>query len=79
MLAINIGENEETIFIFSADYPTEFPVLMDQTGAVIAEWRSKACRPPMSLHRMALLPAARLVAGSVTIRFCWTGLRALRR
>ena len=29
MLAINMGEDEDTIFVFSADYPTDFPILMD--------------------------------------------------
>ena len=41
MLAINMGEDEDTIFIFSADYPTDFPVLMDQSGEVIGQWPVK--------------------------------------
>jgi peroxiredoxin len=41
MLAINMGEDEDTIFIFSADYPTDFPILMDQSGEVIASWPVK--------------------------------------
>ena len=41
MLAINMGEDEDTIFVFSADYPTDFPVLMDESGEVIAEWPVK--------------------------------------
>ena len=41
MLAINMGEDEDTIFIFSADYPTDFPILMDQSGDVIARWPVK--------------------------------------
>lgn len=41
MLAINMGEDEDTIFIFSADYPTDFPILMDQTGEVIEQWPVK--------------------------------------
>jgi peroxiredoxin len=41
MLAINMGEDEDTIFIFSADYPTDFPVLMDQSGEVIEQWPVK--------------------------------------
>ena len=41
MLAINMGEGEDTIFIFSADYPTDFPVLMDQSGEVIEQWPVK--------------------------------------
>jgi len=41
ILAINMGEDEDTIFIFTADYPADFPVLMDQAGDVIAEWPVK--------------------------------------
>jgi len=41
MLAINMGEDEDTIFIFSADYPTDFPILMDEAGEVIAQWPVK--------------------------------------
>ena len=41
MLAINMGEDEETIFIFSADYPADFPILMDRDGKVIEEWPVK--------------------------------------
>ena len=41
MLAINMGEDEDTIFVFSADYPTDFPILMDQFGEVIASWPVK--------------------------------------
>ena len=41
MLALNMGEDEDTIFIFSADYPTDFPILMDQSGEVIEQWPVK--------------------------------------
>ena len=41
LLAINMGEDEDTIFIFSADYPADFPMLMDREGTVIAEWPVK--------------------------------------
>ncbi len=41
MLALNMGEDEDTIFIFSADYPTDFPVLMDRSGEVIEQWPVK--------------------------------------
>ena len=41
LLAINMGEDEDTIFIFSADYPTDFPVLMDRSGEVIEQWPVK--------------------------------------
>ncbi len=41
LLAINVGEDEDTIFVFTADYPAEFPLLMDQSGEVIAQWPVK--------------------------------------
>ena len=41
MLAINMGEDEDTIFIFTADYPADFPILLDRSGEVIAEWPVK--------------------------------------
>jgi peroxiredoxin len=41
MLGINMGEDEDTIFLFTADYPAEFPLLLDRDGAVIARWPVK--------------------------------------
>lgn len=41
ILAINMGEDEDTIFVFTADYPADFPLLLDRDGAVIAEWPVK--------------------------------------
>lgn len=41
ILAINMGEDEDTIFIFTADYPADFPLLLDRDGAVIADWPVK--------------------------------------
>ena len=41
MLGVNMGENEDTIFVFTADYPAEFPLLLDRDGAVIAAWPVK--------------------------------------
>jgi len=38
MLAINVGEDEDTIFEFGASYPVEFPLLLDTTSAVISAW-----------------------------------------
>ena len=38
MLAINVGEDEDTIFEFTADYPVEFPLLMDIDSSVIKKW-----------------------------------------
>jgi peroxiredoxin len=41
MLAINVGEDEDTIFVFTADYPAEFPLLLDRFGEVIGQWPVK--------------------------------------
>lgn len=38
MLAINVGEDEDTIFQFTANYPVEFPLLMDRDSAVTSNW-----------------------------------------
>jgi len=38
ILAIDVGEDEDTIFTFTADYPVEFPLLLDLDSAVIQEW-----------------------------------------
>ena len=39
MFGINVGEGEDTIFQFSADYPVEFPLLLDGDSSVIGQWR----------------------------------------
>jgi len=41
MLGVNTGEDEDTIFVFTADYPAAFPLLLDRDGAVIARWPVK--------------------------------------
>jgi len=38
MLAVNVGEDEEIIFQFTADYPVEFPLLMDLDSKVVQSW-----------------------------------------
>ncbi len=38
MLAINVGEDEDTIFEFSASYPVEFPLLLDSDSATATAW-----------------------------------------
>ena len=63
MLAINMGENEDTIFIFSADYPTDFPILMDQSGEVIEQWPVKG------------LPTTYVIAPDGTIAYRAIGSR----
>lgn len=41
MLAVNLGEDEDTIFVFTADYPADFPLLLDRDGAVVEQWPVK--------------------------------------
>jgi len=41
MLAINVGEDEDTIFTFTGDYPIDFTILLDQSGAVAQQWPIK--------------------------------------
>ncbi len=38
MLAINVGEDEDTIFSFMGDYPIDFPVWLDQSGKAARQW-----------------------------------------
>jgi peroxiredoxin len=38
MLAINVGEDEDTVFTFTADYPVDFPLLLDEEGRAVHEW-----------------------------------------
>ncbi len=38
MFGINVGEDEDTIFQFTANYPVEFPLLMDSDSSVINQW-----------------------------------------
>jgi len=40
-IGINVGETEDTIFEFFADYPVDFLVLLDITGDVIEQWPVK--------------------------------------
>jgi peroxiredoxin len=64
MLAINMGEDEDTIFVFTADYPAEFPLLLDRDGAVIAQWPVKG------------LPTTYIVAPDGSIAYRAIGGRA---
>ena len=63
MLAINMGEDEDTIFIFTADYPADFPILMDQSGEVTEEWPVKG------------LPTTYVIAPDGTIAYRAIGSR----
>jgi peroxiredoxin len=37
-LGINVGEDEDTIFTFTADYPVTFPLLMDINSETIKRY-----------------------------------------
>jgi peroxiredoxin len=41
MIAINVGEDEDTIFAFSGEYPIDFTVLLDESGEEINKWPIK--------------------------------------
>ncbi len=41
LLAVNVGEEEDAIFVFTADYPADFPLLLDRSGEVIGQWPVK--------------------------------------
>jgi peroxiredoxin len=41
MLAINVGEDEDTIFTFTGDYPIDFTILLDSSAEVINQWPIK--------------------------------------
>ena len=41
MIAVNVGEDEDTIFSFMGDYPIDFLMLMDQNSQVIESWPVK--------------------------------------
>ena len=39
MLAINVGEDSDQIFSFTAEYPVEFPLIMDSDSSVVKQWK----------------------------------------
>ena len=41
MLAINVGEDEDTVFSFLGDYPIDFTTLFDKSGEVTQQWPIK--------------------------------------
>lgn len=41
MLAINVGEDEDTIFAFTGEFPIDFTVLLDESGYEINKWPIK--------------------------------------
>jgi peroxiredoxin len=38
ILAVDVGEDEDAIFMFTGDYPVEFPLLMDRDESVIKSY-----------------------------------------
>ena len=38
MVAINVGESSDEVFSFTAEYPIDFTVLLDQTGSISRTW-----------------------------------------
>jgi peroxiredoxin len=41
LVAINVGEDADTIFQFTADYPVEFPLPMDLDSKIVQAWPVK--------------------------------------
>ena len=41
ILAVNVGEDADSIFQFTANYPVEFPLLMDADAVVVGAWPVK--------------------------------------
>jgi peroxiredoxin len=64
MLAVNVGEDAETVFVFTADYPAEFPLLLDVAGEVIGQWPVKG------------LPTSYVIAPDGTLAYRAIGGRA---
>jgi len=42
LVAVNVGEDEDTVFAFMGEYPMDFPVLLDPAGTVVEQWPVKA-------------------------------------
>lgn len=41
MVAVNVGEDVDTVFEFTGDYPIDFDLLLDQDGSVTNRWPVK--------------------------------------
>lgn len=41
MLAVNVGESADTVFQFTANYPVDFPLLLDLDSSVLSQWPVK--------------------------------------
>jgi len=63
ILAINVGEDEETVFTFTGSYPVRFPLLFDADGKVTERW------PVMGLPTTFVVgPEGRLIYRAVGAR-----------
>ena len=38
LLAVNVGEDEESVFAFTGQYPVTFPLLLDRDGTVVKQY-----------------------------------------
>ncbi len=38
MVAINVGEDEDTVFSFTGDVPIDFPIWLDRDGEAVGAW-----------------------------------------
>jgi len=76
ILAINVGEDEDTIFEFTGNYPVDFPLLMDRDGAVIKRY------PVMGLPTTYIISPTGMVTHRTVGGRAWDDdvlLNALRR
>jgi peroxiredoxin len=64
LLAVDVGEDADTVFVFTADYPAEFPLLLDVSGEVISQWPVKG------------LPTSYVIAPDGTLAYRAIGGRA---
>lgn len=63
MFGINVGEDEDTIFQFTADYPVDFPLLMDSDSSVTGMWPVRGLPTTFVID-----PAGRLVYQAIGSR-----------
>lgn len=50
-LAVNVGENEDTVFLFTADYDISFPLLLDLDGKITEQWPVQGLPTTFVLNR----------------------------
>lgn len=51
MIAVNVGESEDTVFAFMGQYPIDFTVLLDETGEIINQWPIKGLPTTFVLNK----------------------------